>query len=321
MTEQSAARPGTRAAAGSTQRLRAGTIVLLVVGYLAAFTVVADMRVHRAVQDQLGVNIWGYRGPIARQTKVEDRRVVMLGNDLVFGGGLVYEQTVPAYLQRNLNQKWRRGFAGLIATVVSLAGPTDVAESYLMTLRDYRRLGGDVVCMFTTADYAAKLDSMPAVARRSVEPWRHRSVLFRWTGYYPLLPAIARRGLSGASVAATPAVEVMSSSRRLDGAGCDGAARGYCDAVLQTVDYVLNAGRRVLIVRPPFTSEAENDLQDALANRVHDRFGTRVDIRSFDLGRDDELAQWGRGSNPRVTAHETDRIADLLTTPLLELMR
>ena len=285
-------------------------VALLVAGFVAAFVVVADMRVHKRVQDDRGVNIWGYRGPIARFKKVEDRRIVFLGGTLAFGPGLPRAETVPAYLERNIHQGWRTGNSRLQSVVVNLAAPGDGPLAYVATLTDYASLDPDIVCILSDGD-AADADSPT--------PWRRHSAIYRATGYFPLLPAVATGGFAAASVSAPRASDITPAGAA--SSDCGGAFKPHCDGLKAAIEHVLAKGRRVLVVGGPAMSEPGRARRAAVAAMLGISYGGRADVRSVDIGDDLDLARLIPSKDAPLTAAITDRVAELITTPLLELMR
>jgi hypothetical protein len=302
-------RAGTRWPSGTTSSApkpaRVVVVVLLVLGYVAAFGTIADIRLHQAAEEQRSVNLHGYRGPLARQRKVEQVRILVLGGHWAFGTGLVQAETPPAYLDRNLHQRWRPENIGLSVTVVNLAGPGDGPASYVTTLDDYRSLDGDIICL---------LDD-PIREEGAAAPWRHQSALFRQTGYFPLLPR---------AFAAEPASQTqLFETRRRDSAAapdCATALKRYCDGLTAAIDYGLATRKRVLVVRPPAGTADERAREETARQLLQSRFGTNAAVRVVDLSREETLvgaAASGRG----LTAGEADRLADLITSPMLDLMR
>jgi hypothetical protein len=87
-----------------------------------------------------------------------------------------------------------------------------------------------------------------------------------------------------------------------------------------TVDRVVADGRRVLVVGPPARSEAGRARRAAVSSMLAGRYGSQPAVRAVDIGDDAELAPLLRDGR-ELTASFTDRVAELITTPLLELMR
>src|SRR5262245_266246 len=94
-----------------------GSIVMPLTALLAA-----DAFLHTRFQRTGGVNIWGYRGPIARAKQPGERRVVMLGGSAAFGYGVSWAEAIPAQLQTKIG-------AGLRVSVVNLAYNNEGAYS------------------------------------------------------------------------------------------------------------------------------------------------------------------------------------------------
>jgi hypothetical protein len=281
-------------------------VLLLVAGYILAFSTIADMRLHQSVEGARGVNLHGYRGPVARQRKVEQVRILFLGGRWAFGTGLVQAETPAAYLQRNLHQRWRPGNVGLRATVVNLSGPGDGPASYLATLEDYRALDGDVLCLFDD----------PVRAEGAPEPWRHQSPVFRRTGYFPLLTrAFAPEAASDPALVASAARDASAQP------DCATGLKPYCDGVASAIEYAVAHGMRVLAVRPPAATPEQRAREDAASALLQSRFGGRTDVRIVDLSREALLFPPAEANGRDLTAAEADRLADLMTGPMLELMR
>jgi hypothetical protein len=280
--------------------------VLLVLGYIAAFGTIADMRLHQSVEERYGVNMRGYRGPVVRQRKLENVRVALLGGRWAFGSGLLRAQSPAFYLHRNLHQRWRPGNTGLQTAVVNLAGPGDGPASYVVTLEDYRSLDADVICLLDDPDRAGG----------SPNPWRHQSALFRRTGYFPLLTRAgsADGPMPPASAAARENPDASAATT------CEGGMKPYCDGLAAAIEYGIARGRRVLVVRPPAATPGQRAREDAASAMLAARFGQRADVRMVDLSRAQELFPAASAPPRDLTAGEADRLAELMTPPMLELI-
>jgi hypothetical protein len=195
----------------------------------------------------------------------------------------------------------------LRTTVVNLAGPGDGPASYVATLRDYQSLDGDIICL---------LDD-PARTEGSGVPWRHQSALFRRTGYFPLLTRLSSLEAARAPISGK-APSAGAGSAAFD---CGGNLRPYCDPLASTIDYGVSRGMRVMVVRPPAVTAGQRAREDAASQLLQARFGGRADVRLVDLSREEELSAAARDAGRGLTAGESDRLADLMTTPMLELMR
>jgi len=150
-------------------------IILSGAASVAALTAV-DVYLHQKYSDMVGLNIWGYRGPSIGRKQANEWRLAMLGGSTTFGFGVHWTQSVPAYLEARL-----RAAGGRPITVVNLGYNNEGAHSYKFTLEDYRYLDYDAVLLYSGYN---DLNANTMVFRRD-------SVIFRTTGYLPLLPLIA----------------------------------------------------------------------------------------------------------------------------------
>ena len=138
----------------------------------------ADLYLHRRAERSAGLNRWGYRGPIVGAKQPGELRVVMLGGSTAFGYGVTWDEAIPALLERRLNEQ--RGEAP--ARVINLGFNNEGAYSFLPTLQDFEFLDFDVVTLYEGYNDLSG-DQAP---NRAV--YRHQSVVFRMTGYFPILP-------------------------------------------------------------------------------------------------------------------------------------
>lgn len=138
----------------------------------------ADLLLHQRAERSAGLNRWGYRGPVAGRKQPGELRVVMLGGSTAFGYGVTWDEAIPARLERTLNEPGARP----PARVINLGFNNEGAYSFLPTLQDYDSLDYDLVVL-----YEGYNDLMgDGGPNRSV--YRHESVVFRTTGYFPILP-------------------------------------------------------------------------------------------------------------------------------------
>lgn len=148
-----------------------------------------DLYVNRKFQDSGGVNIWGYRGPTIGNKQAGERRVVVLGESTAFGYGVRWHEAFPALLEGLLNQSGDAGAVPTKVSVVNLAYNGEGAHSYRYTLEDYDYLDYDVAVFYTGYPDLPSLRNFD-VSNRIV--YRRQSALFRWTGYFPMLPLVMR---------------------------------------------------------------------------------------------------------------------------------
>lgn len=154
----------------------AAAMLSVVVSLIVALA--ADLYLHQRAEKSAGLNRWGYRGPVAGKKRPGEMRVVMLGGSTAFGYGVTWDQAIPPLLERTLNE---RG-GPPAARVINLGFNNEGAYSFLPTLQDYGFLDYDVAVLYEGYNDLIG-DGGP---NRSVH--RHESVVFRTTGYFPILP-------------------------------------------------------------------------------------------------------------------------------------
>lgn len=297
------------------------TFASIVIGLGLVLTAI-DVYVHHKVQYDAGVNVWGYRGDPVGKKGPGETRIIVLGGSTAFGYGLRWNESWPYYLEQTIA-------AGHSShepvTVVNLGIPTDSARTFVSTLEDYEYLDADIV-MFYEGYNDLGLDTNPP--KNTTNPavshylaWRHQSPIFRWTGYFPILPLVlnekaglmlhGREGAPGEvrfrpDVATRTTAAAMRSAadigvaleRRLGqltevgvrrsqklemGCGIDWAV--YCGAVEDAVVHVLEHHRRAVVITQPYFSDLHVRQQSALATMMATRFGSNPHVRYVNLGR------------------------------------
>ena len=293
-----------------------------------------------------GMNMWGYRGPVAKRKLPGERRIAVLGESTAWGYGVKWSESFPAYLEQKLNEARRRDRRGPVS-VVNLAYNNEGAYSFKYTLRDYEYLNFDVVLFYTGYN---------DLGGPNTSVFRHESPVFRLTGYLPLLPSIfkekasaLRHGRYGdktvfkpnlanrAPAAALEAAASVSQSleRQLDRLsetskpatqerstiGCAERWAHYCNAIHTAVDYALNRGKQVLVVTQPYIADFHVEQQRVMVAMLKMRFGAHPRLHYMNLGRavdlrDSTLAYDGM----HLTAPGNERIAESLVPPILEVL-
>ncbi|HXD72108.1 MAG TPA: hypothetical protein VN628_00155, partial [Vicinamibacterales bacterium] len=81
-------------------RILAGEAVVLA----ALALVAADLSAHKRVENVGGLNIRGYRGPVAHQRQPNELRVVFAGGTRAFGWGEPPGSTIPASVRFELSR-------------------------------------------------------------------------------------------------------------------------------------------------------------------------------------------------------------------------
>lgn len=163
-------------------------IGLSVVG-IVGLLLVTDLYVHRKFQDSGGVNIWGYRGPVFGRKQPDERRIAVIGGSTAFGYGVHWSQAFPVLLEGLLNQPSDSTTPSSRISVANLAYNNEGAYSFKFTLADYDYLGYDVVLVYTGYNDLAFANNFQASNNQVA---RRESAIYRWTGYYPMLPLVMR---------------------------------------------------------------------------------------------------------------------------------
>jgi hypothetical protein len=317
----------------------------------------ADVYLHKRTERSAGLNMWGYRGPVAPRKRPGEIRVAVLGGSTVFGYGLTWDRAFPVQLEERLNvgSQGQRRFS-----VVNLGYNNEGAYSFRYTLEDYAYLDIDIVCL-----YEGYNDLMGDGNGGNPSIYRHKSPLFRATGYLPILPLVFREkamalrygGNLGAAYAAQgrtvfqPTLATRATSGALNAAasigdslehqiarfgsdtepsvvqttgnGCAFPWGGYCQAVGTAIDYALGQGRRVLFVTQPYlTGERGRDRhiwqQHAVEAMLHERYASRRDFQYVNLGEAIDLRDAGLTfDGMHLTPAGNGRVADLLAAPVL----
>jgi lysophospholipase L1-like esterase len=327
---------------------------------LAAFVLllVADLVVHRRAERSAGLNRWGYRGPVARAKQPGQLRAVMLGGSTVFGYGVQWDQSIPAQLERVLNQS--RPFS-----VVNLGFNNEGAYAFLPTLKDFEYLDYDVAVLYEG------YNDMPGDEGPNTSVFRHNSAVFRLTGYFPILPMYldekammlryggnldaayaAARGdapktvfrpnlAERTSAGALDTVAKMTNTlgdqlgrlaakeapayARVSTIGCSFPWVNYCDSIHAAVRYLIANGKRVIVVGQPRMTDAVREQHQAqqamLAKMIRNEFGGEPRVTYVDLGDVVDLhdAQFTFDAM-HLNADGNRRVAEALAPQLLQLV-
>jgi len=290
----------------------------LVAGQAIAVAVLAlvliDVHAHRRVETDFGVNQWGYRGPI-QSVKHPGVRIAFVGGSVAFAAETPWAGTIAAQLASAVNgkQRWTRP-GGPFASVDNLAEPAASADSYVATLRDYGYLDPDIVCVFD--GYDAGTGGAAARGRRA-------SLVFRSIGY---LPMASTPLVDPAGSLSNPAGGVARASQD-DGLpdaidpSCAGSSAPYCAAIAETVRFVIQRRKAIVVATPPYVSARHEAQQRSLAEYLDRQFGHEPRFRYVNLGSIIDLrdrAQSADGLHLTVAASRTvaARLADALIPPI-----
>ena len=286
-----------------------------------------------------GINLRGYRGPSLARKQPGEKRVAILGGSTTWGFGLKAGQDFPAQLQRMLNQSPEASPAAQI-NVLNLGFNNDGAYSFKFTLKDYEYLESDAIVLYSGYNDLNEPNNFV---------YRHRSPVFIWTGYFPLLPSLTidkltvwKRQLAGQDnktifrppdpnkIETSPTLQKQvgtladknGSTVNSTGATCPPEWEFYCHQISETVDLALKHGKRVLVVTEPYISDKHVAQQQALRNMLTERFGGEPNFRYLDLGRTIDLRDgslcW---DGMHLTEEGNRRIAQAMAPSVTELLR
>ena len=288
-----------------------------------------------------GINLRGYRGSILGRKQPGEKRVAVLGGSTAWGYGLAAGQDFPAQLQTLLAKE--QTTAGPAIKIVNLGFNNEGSYSFTYTLNDYNYLDYDAVLLYSGYNDLGELSNP---GRHNVQVFRHRSPVFNWTGYLPLLPTMTvdkwerwRQPRPDQQVVFDPAgskraetaSELEKRVGQLTAAGpqitaapagqCPAEWQFYCDHIYEAVDMALKRDRRVLIVGEPYISDRHIAQQAALEDMLRSRFSGQPGVRYLNLGRTVDLRDkslcW---DGMHLTEEGNRRVAAALTQPILDLL-
>lgn len=313
---KSSGRKKTSGMSGRKYAAFAASVVFFSTAALIAAFAAGDLYFHYKLQGKGMYNIWGYRGPAAGPKKRGEFRIAVLGGSSALGYGTPVGHSIPAYLERVLNERPRKGGPESYS-VVNLAWNNEGAHSYIYTLKDYAYLDYDAVIFYTGYN---------DLGGRNLAVFRHQSPIFRLTGYLPLLPTmmldkakILRFGLEIGEINLgkrrtnfTPGIMDRTKATAMDiggqiaasleeqlgrltnpvqieamkgNAGCGERWTFYCGKIQSAVRFALNKGLSVAVVTQPHISDKHVEQQKTLTNMLRRQFGDEPRLLHLNLGR------------------------------------
>jgi hypothetical protein len=157
--------------------LRWLALQLIILAALA--TIAGDLAAHKRVETLGGLNIRGYRGPVAHQRQPNELRVVFVGGTRAFGWGEPASGTTVQAVRFELSRVLDRPNRPLQPIVaINLGQLGGSPESYLPTLEHFSYLAPDYIVIFDDLG-----DTGP---NRPFDV----SGIFTLTGYRPMLPLV-----------------------------------------------------------------------------------------------------------------------------------
>ena len=285
-----------------------------------------------------GINLRGYRGPSVGRKQAGEKRVAILGGSTTWGFGLKAGQDFPAQLQRVLAERPDVSHQAPV-NVLNLGFNNEGAYSFKFTLKDYAYLEPDVVVLYSGYNDVKNIENKII--------FRHRSPVFLWTGFLPLLPSLTidkltvwKRELSGSderTIFEPPDVKTIKNGdelRKQVGSLTQKATttdattatcaewQFYCEQISETVSVALKEGKRVLVVTEPYINNEHVAQQAAIANMLSVRFAGNPNVQYLNLGtavdlRDTSLCWDGM----HLTQEGNRRIAAALVQPVRDLLQ
>jgi hypothetical protein len=284
--------------------------------------VVADVYAHKRVEQDGGVNVWGYRGAVALQRKPGDVRVLFVGGTRAYGYGASARDTIPARLE------WEVGVrADRPVTVINASRNGASAADFAAIIDQFAGL---------QSDYVVIHDDLGRAATRP-----RRSRVSALTGYTPILPLVMEeKGMRWRYGSVAAAYEGRSPAAGLVGRSAGAALQTFGrvlrdlesplapapnvdhrTAVMAAVDAALRHALGVLVVVDPPAGELTTRNRAALIAAL-DSHEARQKIRVFDLasvgGVDDPDATLDHYSYSALGRH---RVAMGVLPVVLEMIR
>jgi hypothetical protein len=259
---------------------RAIVLALIAEGvvFLGMGVVVADVRAHKRVEEERGVNARGFRGPLTIHKAQRERRVAIVGGTAAYGYAVDWPTSLGAALQNRLEQGWREKYRPTEATgVVNLAELGAGASSYIETLGRYSYLEPDVVIVYD--GYSAS-DAKPAGGRES-------SAVFRRIDYLPILSGVATGRAPWQAPA--PDLDPLLKDEAAGDPSCAGTSERYCKAMADTVAWSLSRNMAVVVVSPPYVSIRHQRQQESLATELARQFQSSARFQYLAIGSSAEL--------------------------------
>lgn len=260
---------------------------VVVIGLL--LTIAMDVRAHARVQDFGGLNVWGYRGPVAHQRQPGEIRIVVVGGTRAFGWGEPASALVSHLRRVIMLTTDRPGQPLRPVIVINLARLGALPDDYPAVLSRYAYLEPDYVCLYDDlgergADFDANASgvraltgyqpALPLVLREKGMAWRFGDVN---RGY------VAARAGAGAGFGLRTAAGMLLESvgaalttvDRAAGyafggrrAGADDRVESYADQMMAAIDAAHRRRRGVVLVLSPAESSAQASRRRVLLGRI-----------------------------------------------------
>lgn len=254
-------------------------------------TVAADLVAHKRVELLGGVNIWGYRGPVAHQRQPNELRLVFVGGTRAFGWGEPASGTTVAAVRFELSRVLDRPNRPLQPIVAINLGQLGASpQSYVSTLNHFAYLKPDYIAIFDDLG-----DSGP---NRPFDA----SGIFALTGYRPMLPLVlqekgrvTRNRLLGAPLEYSGdafafvdrAMAGIADTRHTKSAEL--SAEAYASAMSAAIAVAHEHAHGVVVVLSPVETESQRLNKEAVFNVILNTYGQAAWLRIVDLRSAPEL--------------------------------
>jgi len=270
-------------------RILAGEALVLAV--LA--TVAADLGAHRRVETLGGLNIRGYRGPLAHQRQPNELRIVCVGGTRAFGWGEPVSSTTVAAVRFELSRVLDVPDKPVMPIVaINLGRIGAPPESYTSTLEHFAYLRPDYIGIFD--DLGEPGPSRPFAA----------SGVFVLTGYQPMLPLVLQEKgrlirtravgapleYAGDALAGADRVLARVAGPRDEAPPSASSPRDYASAIIRAIEAAHAQARGVVVVLSPVDTGRQRRNLEALLALLSER-GNPDWLRFVDLGNARELSE------------------------------
>jgi hypothetical protein len=250
-------------------------LALQLVILLTLAIVAADLAAHKRVETLGGVNIWGYRGPVAHQRQSNELRLVVVGGTRAFGWGEPASGTTVAAVRFELTRVLDRPGRPLrTITALNLGQLGATPNTYAATLAHFSYLRPDFIGIFDDLG-----DPGP---NRPFDP----SGILALTGYRPMLPLVLQEKgrvthlrLLGApleyfgdalALADRGLARVTGATGTLAPATTTSSPDAYASAMLSAIRVAGAQARGVVVALGPIDSDVQRRNFDALRSRLTD---------------------------------------------------
>jgi len=250
-------------------------LVLFVLALLAA-----DLYAHKRVEMVGGVNIWGYRGTVAKRRTAGDHRFLLVGGTRAYGYGAAADGTAAHALEWDLTADLRSP-----VTVINAAVMGATASDFAAIVSRRLNLDPDTVCVHDDLGYATTRPRSSRLARAA-------------SGYTPVLPLVLEEkgmawrfgSVEGGYAGAAPAGNLFrraagaslqrlgATLRTIESPPVSVASQGYASSMLAAVDAGLAGASRVLVVVDPPRDDRTRGNLAALEQAIRARGDSRITL-------------------------------------------